>query len=130
MHVINEFFIICIPGVPLIVGGPQDQFEVNNGSSALFSCVTLAFPQHTITWSFTTSNNSTVDINNSPKYSINNVRNGSSFGELTVYNVSFEDRGTYRCAATNTIGSEDQEANLTVHGESYILNLTVIQSKV
>ena len=56
----------------------------------------------------------------SDKYSINSNRTDALFGELTVNNVQFEDRGTYVCTAINANGFEEAQANLTVHGKLLI----------
>ena len=85
----------------------------------------IADPEHSVEWSFTNadgvtmkriaSTDSMVSSNNS-KYSIVSDRTARNFGELTVRNVVYEDRGTYSCTAANFNGDESAEANLTVHG--------------
>ena len=40
------------------------------------------------------------------------------FGELTILDVQFSDRGTYTCTVENIIGFLTREANLTVHGKT------------
>ena len=100
----------------------MDQFIINNGSSAVFTCGALAFPEHNIFWAFTNFNGteeaiiSTETIGSSSKYAIVTERSNSRFGELTVMNVEFGDRGVYTCSATNGIGTVMASANLTVHG--------------
>ena len=116
--------ILIVSGPPQIVGGPQDQFVVNDGSNAVFECTALAEPEHQIEWSFADSNGvtmdkliSTTEVSSSSKYSINSNRNDTTlFGALTVNSVVFEDRGTYSCLAQNDLSDEVAEANLTVHG--------------
>ena len=111
-------------GPPLIFAPPVDQYEINNGSSAVFQCEASAVPLHDVFWTFTNFNGSTVSIidTTSPdteKYQIGRMRGiRAGFGELTVLNVQYEDRGTYACTAMNIIGSDMSDANLTVHGES------------
>ena len=112
-------------GPPQIVGGPQNQFVVNDGSSAMFVCTVIADPLHETEWSFTDVNGVTVEriaatgsMTTSSKYSINRDRTEEMlFGQLTVRNVQFSDRGTYTCLAENFNGEESAQANLTVHGE-------------
>ena len=100
----------------------MDQFIINNGSSAVFTCGAQAFPEHNIFWAFTNFNGteeaiiSTETIGSSSKYAIVTERNISRFGELTVMNVEFGDRGVYTCSATNDVGTVMASANLTVHG--------------
>ena len=54
----------------------------------------------------------------SSKYVIVDERSNSRFGELTVMNVEFGDRGVYTCSAANDVGTVSALANLTVHGMS------------
>ena len=119
------FFI----GDPVIIAPPEDQFSINNGSSAVFVCRALAFPNHIISWTFTDiSGVVTESISSDSKYSIVDDRNINRFGELTVVNVDYRDRGVYTCTATNSIGSDMASANLTVHGELIISTLWDFQS--
>jgi len=102
----------------------MDQYEINNGSSAVFQCEASAVPAHDVFWTFTNFNGSTVSIIDTTsldtdKYQIRRMREiGAGFGELTVLNVQYEDRGIYACIAMNIIGFDMSDANLTVHGES------------
>ena len=111
-------------GPPLIFAPPVDQYEINNGSSAVFQCEASAMPSHDVFWTFTNFNGSTVSIidttlPDTDKYQIKRTRGfGTGFGELTVLNVQYKDRGMYVCTAMNIIGLDDSDANLTVHGES------------
>ena len=100
----------------MIIGPPVDQFVINDGSSAVFSCDALAEPNHNVSWTFVDSSGAIIDINDTIKYSIVSNRNDSRFGELTVMNVTYEDRGVYTCTAVNNIGAVNAFANLTVHG--------------
>ena len=111
----------CLPcffkGEPVIVSPPMDQFTINDGSSAVFVCDSLADPEHTISWTFTNNTGAVIELaNNKIKYSIVSNDSTTRFGELTVMSVDYEDRGVYTCTATNSIGSDRASANLTVHG--------------
>ena len=115
-----ELLHIIITGEPVIVSPRMNQFTINDGSSAVFECDALAEPEHTISWTFTNSTGAVSEIfSGGNKYFINIVANRGTFryGELTVMNVDYEDRGVYTCTATNSIGSSRASANLTVHGE-------------
>ena len=120
-------------GPPIIFVPPVDQFEINNGSSAVFQCEASAVPNHTVFWNFTNSDGTTQSIisttepdTNTNKYQIKQMRGiGAGFGELTVLDVQYEDRGRYTCTAMNSIGSDVSDANLTVHGEPH-LHLVVL----
>ncbi len=100
----------------MIINPPMDQFIINNGTSAVFSCDALVYPDHTVSWTFTDFNKTVMDIVSNIKYTIVGDRSGSRFGELTVVNVTCEDRGVYACSAANTIGTFTASAILTVHG--------------
>ena len=108
---------------------PEDQFAINNGSSAVFTCGALAIPPHQVYWTFTDSNGvetpivNTLDGTNTSKHQINNMSDTTDFGSLTITDIRFEDRGTYACNATNDIGSDVANASLTVHGKSFLINL-------
>ena len=92
----------------------------------MFTCNAIAFPLHHISWSFRNFTGfmfdkivTTDSVSDTEKYSVVRDRNGT-FGQLTVRNVLFQDRGTYICEAMNDPGSESAQANLTVHGECLI----------
>ena len=115
------------PGPPLIFVPPVDQFEINNGSSAVFQCEASAVPDHDVFWTFTNSNGSTKAVistteNDTDKYQVKRVRGiGAGFGELTVLDVQYEDRGRYTCTAMNSVGTDVSNASLTVHGELHLI---------
>ena len=102
----------------MVINPPVDQVTINNGSSIMFVCEANASSKHTLSWTFTNSTEAVTEIvNDGSKYSIVANRSTTRFGELTVMNVDYEDRGVYTCTATNSIGSDRASANLTVHGE-------------
>ena len=117
------------PGHPLIFVPPVDQFEINNGSSAVFQCEASAVPEHDVFWTFTNSDGITLSIistteSDTDKYQVKRMRRiGAGFGELTVLDVQYEDRGRYTCTAMNSIGSDVSNASLTVHGELFLVVL-------
>ena len=117
------------PGRPVIFVPPEDRFVINNGSSAVFRCEASAVPNHTVFWNFTNSDGNTRTIisttdSDTNKYQIKDERGiGAGFGELTVLDVQYEDRGRYTCTAMNSLGSDVSDANLTVHGELHLVVL-------
>ena len=118
----SKLLVLTITGKPIIVAPPVDQFTINDGSSAVFECDALADPEYTVSWTFTNNTGAVTEIvNDSSKYSIVFNRSITMFGELTVMNVDYEDRGVYTCTATNSIGSDRASANLTVHGECTVM---------
>ena len=110
---------------------PTNQFEINNGSNAIFNCSVLAFPEHQIFWTFTSDSGfeipvlSTEDGMDTPKYHINRENGAATFGMLTVMNVNFQDHGMYSCNASNEIGFAVASATLTVHGK-LIMHATLL----
>ena len=110
-----------IIGEPRILVPLHNQFVFGNGSSVVFLCNVLSFPEHFITWTFinTTGNINEVGTtmsNTSVKYMIVSMRNATTFGQLTIAEVDYNDRGTYVCTVTNIVGSVIATAELTVQG--------------
>ena len=122
-------FIYISPGPPLIFVPPVDRFEIDNGSSAVFQCEASAVPDHNVFWTFTNSSGSTRAIistteSDTDKYQVKREREiGAGFGELTILDVQYEDRGRYACTAMNSLGSDVSNASLTVHGELHLVVL-------
>ena len=113
------YCVFFTAGPPIIDGPPVDQFVINS-NTAEFECAVLAFPMHSVQWSFTNSLGDTAviidtDGMNSTKYEVGTGL--FSFGQLTITDVQYEDRGVYTCTAINVIGSDSASANLTVHGK-------------
>ena len=100
-----------------------------NGSSAVFRCEASAVPEHNVFWTFTNSDGSTLSIistteSDTDKYQVKRMRRiGAGFGELTVLDVQYRDRGRYTCTAVNSVGSDIANASLTVHGEPHLVVL-------
>ena len=100
-----------------------------NGSIAVFQCEASAVPEHDVFWTFTNSDGSTLSIistagSDTDKYQIKQMRGaGAGFGELTVVDVQYEDRGRYTCTAMNSVGFDILNANLTVHGKQFAVPL-------
>ena len=91
----------------------------------MFQCEASAVPDHNVFWTFTNSSGRTRAIistteSDTDKYQVKRGREiGAGFGELTVLDVQYEDRGRYTCTAMNSVGSDVSNANLTVHGEPF-----------
>ena len=111
---------------------PQDQVVID-GENSVFRCSALAFPLHTVSWVLTHNNRdfdiiNTEDMSDSLKYSIVRNRNDSErFGELTVKNVQFDDRGIYICTVDNVFGEVTSNATLTVHGKRIMYAMSVFE---
>ncbi len=115
---VDESRIFFTPGPPSILLPPEDAVIID-GNSVTFQCEVFAFPEHQTLWTFTDSEGVTMEIisNDTEKYSVERDREDhGEFGQLTVMNVQYEDRGTYSCTAQNPQGSRTANATLTVHG--------------
>ena len=113
----------------MIRAAPQHSVTID-AQDAVFTCSALASPEHNIFWEFTPEEGNTTniinteDMRNSAKYSISRSRSDTQlFGRLTVNNVQFMDRGTYRCTAENDLGAVNATAILTVHGKLCVSQL-------
>ena len=102
---------------------------INNGSSAVFQCEASAVPEHNVFWTFINSSGSTQSIistteSDTSTFQVKRTRGtGAGFGELTVLDVQYRDRGRYTCTAMNSLGFDVSNANLTVHGELHLVAL-------
>ncbi len=116
-----ESRIFFNPGPPSILLPPEDAVIID-GNSVTFQCEVFAFPEHQTSWTFTDIEGVTTEIistdsNDTEKYSAERGREDrGAFGQLTVMNVQYGDRGTYSCTAHNPQGSRTASATLTVHG--------------
>ena len=105
------------------MGGPQNRDLLGQaGHTTTFSCEAIANPPHIISWSYTNAsgflNPDIIDINsaNTSKYIIQPDISRSGYGQLTVLNINYEDRGTYTCTAFNSVGRVSYDGILTVQG--------------
>ena len=65
---------------------------------------------HTVSWRFNGD-----PVAEGTKYQIGDF-SADNFGELTVFDLDFFDRGTYECNITNVHASQSCEATLDVQG--------------
>ena len=123
-----SFFLPSLStGPPRIIQPPANLTAIN-GSNVSFACQAVADPQHNITWEFNgTTIITTYNSSNTSQYSINRENGTSRFGTLTIYSITYEDRGSYQCTAVNYVGEVSATATLVVHGELAIYRYIHIQ---
>ncbi len=113
------------PGPPRILGPPQAQ-AIIDGNSVTYRCEVFASPDHETSWSFTDSEGVTTEIvstetSDTSKYTVGRDRDiRETFGQLTVLDVQYSDRGAYTCTAESSLGARTANATLTVHGRLYL----------
>ncbi|XP_062603009.1 hemicentin-1-like isoform X17 [Saccostrea cucullata] len=99
----------------------QNTYTSVSGQDVTISCVVSANPSATISWTFISTNNAQVQITTSTAdYSVTTSSTGST---LVVRTTNSGDSGTYRCTATNSIGTASDSATLTVSGSLPTVNI-------
>ncbi|XP_076098442.1 hemicentin-1-like isoform X7 [Mytilus galloprovincialis] len=105
------------------------QYNVDIGSTVTLGCTVTANPTHTVVyWQRIGNNNvgTNVDMNNN-KYSGSTVNSPS----LTINNAALSDEGSYRCYATNSIGTgQSQNTFLDVVGNTPVVTVLSNQYSV
>uniref|UniRef100_A0A8W8KZ99 Ig-like domain-containing protein n=1 Tax=Magallana gigas TaxID=29159 RepID=A0A8W8KZ99_MAGGI len=99
----------------------QNTYSSVSGQDVTISCVVSSNPTASISWIFISTGNSQTQITTSnAKYSLTTSSGGST---IVVRNSNSGDSGTYRCTATNTVGSASDSASLTVSGSLPVVNI-------
>ena len=95
----------------VIITGPQTQ-NVTAGLSFTLTCNATGYPIPSIEW---TLNGTSYTIRNSSVTTIT-VTEGlrSNTSDITVTNAMTDDTGVYECIATNRVGTDMQNATVTV----------------
>nr|XP_022324737.1 hemicentin-1-like isoform X38 [Crassostrea virginica] len=93
---------------------PNNIYSSTTGQDVSIPCSVSASPSATISWIFISNSQSQITISSSSsKYTFNPT---STDGTLTVRATSSSDSGTYRCQATNAVGTSSDTATLSVTG--------------
>ncbi|XP_052058078.1 hemicentin-1-like isoform X9 [Mytilus californianus] len=104
-------------------------YNVDIGSTVTLGCTVTASPAHTVVYWQRIGNNgvgTNVDMNNN-KYSGSTVNSPS----LTINNAAISDEGSYRCYATNSIGTgQSQNTFLDVVGNTPVVTVLSNQYSV
>ena len=107
MHV----FAICFYlGSPKFVERPSDTNALV-GDTAIFHCQTFNEPVANYVWQ---KGDLTVSDGSDSRFSFSQP--ATSDGTLIIANVTYDDRGEYKCTATNTHGVVTATATLNVQG--------------
>ena len=107
----------------MVTVSPLNSMIVREGNTMTFTCEALGYPPPTIVWSRTNGTlNERVSVSN-------NVSVPTGYGNitrvsvnLTITNSSREDTGVYMCSASNEIGSDDRNVNITVQCKVLVLH--------
>ena len=86
--------------------------DVELGKNANITCEAVSEPVHITNWSF-----GNVFLTNSSKYLI--TGNGTVSNTLTIFNVSVQDGGNYRCLVNNVHGDNVAVSDLRVQGNEF-----------
>eukprot|EP00105_Crassostrea_gigas_P036163 XP_019920311.1 PREDICTED: hemicentin-1 [Crassostrea gigas] len=105
-----------------VVDISQNSYTAITGNNVVIPCTVSASPAATsISWRFTSSSGSEIQISSSSsKYSLSGTNN---FPQLTILSVGPSDSGTYRCSATNLVGTSSDTASLTVTGSRPVVTI-------
>ena len=99
---------------PLGVGflkNPQDITE-HERQNATFDCFGTGEPTPTVTWFF---NGMQLQTTGNSKYGVAGFGD-SNFGALTIFNLVYNDHGTYTCMVSNGFKAINDSAILQVQG--------------
>lgn len=105
----------CSPNIvePL----PKSRIEVTS-SNFTISCKVLGEPQPDVDWM---SNGRTIERDPrtaSSKYSVSRNKSGLfTWNNLTIINVSYRDRGEYKCIAKNPAGVDERNFTVIINSE-------------
>ena len=91
------------PGIPVFEPLLQSQ-TASLTSTTQFTCNVVSNPTATVTWAF-----NGAPLTNSDKYTISST-------SLIISNLQMSDDGYYRCQASNSFGTNQTIAKLTVTG--------------
>lgn len=110
-----------------MVNIPQNSYSSVTGQDVQIPCSVSANPTATITWTFISTSQSQTSITTSTsKYTFNP---SSTDGTLRIRSTSSSDTGTYRCQATNAVGTASDSASLSVSGSECFFVYFIIPAK-
>ena len=110
MKKISLKILLNFLGIPSIAIGPHDTIR-RELDDVVFPCFSTGDPPPAVHWEF----NNTV-LQSNEKYSIGVIQDGLAFGSLTVRNLTYYDKGTYTCTASNALSNTSDSVQLSVQG--------------
>ena len=122
-------YFFCFTAAPRFVQSPEDQQIILSTVSPLGSltliCDVYAIPEATITWMHIPSNGEAIVLTDSlERIDIEQNQEGyTTFSTLTFANVTFADRGEFRCTADNEYNTISSNASLVVYGKNVFLKV-------
>ena len=125
MHFKYDHVVTVIVIVPPEIIIPSEDITVINGSAVVFNCTVVGDPLPSISWFFSGVNLSNVPFmlpfNAKGKF-IDDVVTKTTLNSTTIHSslILHETApfiaGNYTCSASNSLGSINETAVLTVHG--------------
>ena len=102
----------------------QSSYGVTTGSSVTLQCFASGNPAVTsVSWQRLFNNQYSALVIDGSKYSGGSIQSPS----LTISSTDSNDGGTYRCAASNSVGTGySQDTSLTVSGSTYLSDLIIV----
>ena len=115
-HKIRCFLFPCAVA-PQIIESPENHTVVEL-QNATFSCLATGRPRPVIVWLRLSDMVQLHTQSASFKIEEQEIGDQERQSNLTVMSAHLFDAGTYVCVARNELGTETEQATLTVHGES------------
>ena len=97
---------------------------ITEGDNTTIECEAIGYPPPTIMWSRTNGILSgRVSVSDSTSVRIGNGNVTSVSVNLTLQNANTEDTGLYQCSATNNVGTDVKNSNITVQCKLVVIIL-------
>ena len=97
---------------------------ITEGDNTTIECEAIGYPPPTIMWSRTNGTLSDrVSVSDSTSVRIGNGNVTSVSVNLTLQNANTEDTGLYQCSATNNVGTDVKNSNVTVQCKLVVIIL-------
>ncbi|KAH8407960.1 hypothetical protein KR222_005415, partial [Zaprionus bogoriensis] len=104
---VDEELFGCPPRVEIFNSG-EEVSNIDIGSNTTFSCLVYGDPLPEVSWEL----NGKVLDNDNVLFDTESISSDKLWSNLTVFNVSSLDAGTYACTGSNLIGSMGQNISI------------------